>query len=62
MDWDDVRPKPKAAIVIGEELKTLSVADLKARVAACEAEIVRLTAEIAGRQAHEQAASRMFKS
>lgn len=34
MDWDDVRPKPKAAIVIGEELKTLSVADLKARVAA----------------------------
>jgi uncharacterized small protein (DUF1192 family) len=61
MDWDDVRPKPQARIAIGEDLKTLSVADLRQRVAACEAEIVRLRAEIAGREAHEQAASRLFK-
>ena len=62
MDWDDLKPKPKPKAVLGEDLKTMSIADLKNRVAACEAEIVRVKAEIAAKQAHEAAASQLFKS
>ena len=61
MDWDDVRPKPEARITLGDNLTTLSIADLKQRIAGCEAEIVRLSAEIAKREAHEKAASPLFK-
>ncbi len=61
MDWDDVRPKPQARVVLGEDLKTLSMADLRQRILACEAEIERLRSEIAAREAHEAAASRLFK-
>jgi uncharacterized small protein (DUF1192 family) len=62
MDWDDVRPKPQARVTLGDDLRALSVADLQARVVACASEIDRLKAEIAARQSHEQAASRLFKS
>ena len=62
MDWDDVRPKLQSSIVIGTDLRSLSVADLRARISACEAEIERVQAEIEKRLAHEQAASRLFKS
>ena len=62
MDWDDVRPKPKSRITLGDNLTALSVADLKHRIAACESEIDRLRAEITKRQVHEQAASQIFKS
>lgn len=61
MDWDDLKPKPKVSIVIGEELRTLSIADLKERIAACEGEIARLGREIAARETHEAAAARLFK-
>jgi uncharacterized small protein (DUF1192 family) len=61
MDWDELKPKPKASIVIGEDLRTLSVADLRERITACEAEIARLAKEIGAREAHEAAASRLFK-
>lgn len=61
MDWDDVRPKAQAMPTLGEDLKTLSVADLKQRVMACEAEIVRLKHEIAAREAHGVAAGQLFK-
>ena len=61
MDWDDVRPKPQARAVLGEDLKTLSIADLRQRITACEGEIARLKQEIAAREAHEAAASRLFK-
>lgn len=61
MDWDDVRPKPQVKAVIGEDLKRHSVADLRQRIADCEAEIVRVRSEIAAREAHETAASRLFK-
>ena len=62
MDWDDVRPKPESRVTLGDNLTALSVADLKHRMAACESEIDRLRAEITKRQAHEQAASQIFKS
>ncbi len=62
MDWDDVRPKPESRITLGDNLTALSIADLKHRICACETEIDRLRAEIAKREAHEQAASQIFKS
>jgi uncharacterized small protein (DUF1192 family) len=61
MDWDDVRPAPERRIVVGEPLRALSISDLKLRVTACEAEIVRITGEIASREAHESEAAKLFK-
>ena len=60
MDWEDVRPKPQAAI--GEPLATLSVKELEARIAVLEAEIVRVKEELARKKAHEAAAAALFKS
>lgn len=62
MDWDEARPKPAAGIIIGEDLKRLSVAELDARVMALEAEIARTKAEISAKKAHNAAASALFKS
>jgi uncharacterized small protein (DUF1192 family) len=62
MDWDEARHKPQRTIVIGEDLRTLSIAELDARVAALEAEIDRSRAEIATKRAHTAAASSIFKS
>lgn len=61
MDWDEVKPKPRKGIEIGESLETLSLAELDARLAALEAEIVRVRAEIARKKAHEAAAASLFK-
>jgi uncharacterized small protein (DUF1192 family) len=61
MDWDDVRPKPESRVTLGDKLTALSISDLKERVAACEAEIVRLRAELTAREKHEHAASQLFK-
>jgi uncharacterized small protein (DUF1192 family) len=62
MDWDDIRPpQPKAkGITIGDDLATLSVAELEARVAALEAEIQRVKAEADQKRKHEAAASALF--
>lgn len=60
MDWDEARPKPAAQI--GEPLATLSVAELEARIAALEAEIVRVRDELKRKKAHEAAAAALFKS
>ena len=46
MDWDEVRPKPKPGTAIGENLETLSVAELEARILELEREIVRVKAEL----------------
>ncbi|MDX2203515.1 MAG: DUF1192 domain-containing protein [Hyphomicrobiaceae bacterium] len=61
MDWDDIRPKAPKGIVLGEDLKSLSVAELDARIAALEAEIARVGAERAAKKAHEAAAAALFK-
>ena len=42
MDWDEVRAKPKPGAAIGENLETLSVAELEARIAELEREIARV--------------------
>jgi len=62
MDWDEVRPVTRTSVVtIGEDLSTLSVGELEARVAALEAEILRVKTEIAAKRAHESAAAQLFK-
>jgi uncharacterized small protein (DUF1192 family) len=61
MDWDDIRPKAAKAITLGEELASLSVAELDARIAALQQEIARVEAERAAKKAHEAAAAALFK-
>jgi uncharacterized small protein (DUF1192 family) len=62
MDWDDIVPKkPKTGIAVGDNLETLSVAELEARIAAFEVEIGRIKGELAAKRKHEQAASALFK-
>lgn len=62
MDWDEVRPKTAAGLVVGENLETLSVSELEGRIAALDAEIQRVRAELARKRAHEAAAASIFKS
>lgn len=61
MDWDEARPTPAKAVSVGDNLETLSIGELEERVAAFEAEIVRLRAEIDAKKKHEAAASALFK-
>jgi len=61
MDWDEIRPKPAAGAMIGENLETLSVAELEARIAALEGEIARVKTELEAKRRHEDAASALFK-
>jgi uncharacterized small protein (DUF1192 family) len=61
MDWDDLKPKAPKGITLGENLESLSVAELHARIAALNAEITRVEAELAAKKAHEAAAASIFK-
>lgn len=61
MDWEDLKPKPKPTITVGDDLKTLSVAELDERVALLTAEIERIRGEIARKKAHTAAAEDLFK-
>lgn len=62
MDWDDVKPKRAKSIEIGEPLTTLSVDELRARIVALEAEIVRARDELQRKNAVQAAATAAFKS
>ena len=61
MDWDEQKPKPRKSIAIGDNLETLSLAELEARIASFNAEIDRLRAEIARKKTHNAAAEGLFK-
>jgi uncharacterized small protein (DUF1192 family) len=61
MDWDEMKPKPKAVITVGENLENLSLAELEARLVALSEEIERVRGEITAKKAHEAAASAFFK-
>ena len=61
MDWDEIRPKPQKSLTIGEDLSTLSVAELEARIKSLEGEIERVKAELDAKRRHEAAASSLFK-
>jgi uncharacterized small protein (DUF1192 family) len=62
MDWDDLKPKPAKAVTVGEDLRNLGLAELEARVAMLQAEIVRVRAEIEQKRKISQAAAAAFKS
>jgi uncharacterized small protein (DUF1192 family) len=61
MDWDELKPKPAKAVTLGEDLKTLSLAELQARIAALHQEIARVQSELEAKKAHEAAAAAVFK-
>ncbi len=61
MDWDELKPKPPKGVTLGEDLTTLSVAELQARIAALHEEIARVEAELAAKKAHEATAASIFK-
>jgi uncharacterized small protein (DUF1192 family) len=61
MDWDDLKPKPKKAITVGEDLTNLSVSELEARIGELSQEIERVKAELGAKKAHEAAAAEIFK-
>jgi uncharacterized small protein (DUF1192 family) len=61
MDWDELKPKPPKAVTVGEDLKTLSVAELEARIVTFTAEIERVRTELQAKKAHEAAAAALFK-
>ncbi|MBN8912751.1 MAG: DUF1192 domain-containing protein [Rhizobiales bacterium] len=61
MDWDDAKPTPPKSASIGDNLETLSVAELEERIHAFAAEIERVKTELARKRAHESAAAALFK-
>ncbi|MFV0298873.1 MAG: DUF1192 domain-containing protein [Hyphomicrobiaceae bacterium] len=61
MDWDEPQKRPSREILVGEDLKTLSVTELEARVAALGAEIDRIKQEITSKRSHTSAADALFK-
>jgi uncharacterized small protein (DUF1192 family) len=63
MDLDDLLPPKKpSGTAIGDNLQTLSVAELEKRVTDLEAEIVRVRIELDRKRHHEAAARALFKS
>jgi len=60
MDEEIIKPK-KPGPAVGEDLSELSVEELQARVVEFEDEIVRLKAEIDGKQSSKVAADSFFK-
>jgi uncharacterized small protein (DUF1192 family) len=60
MDWDEARAPAAKVITLGEPLGSASIAELGARVAALEAEIVRVKTEIEGKRQQAAAASAFF--
>jgi uncharacterized small protein (DUF1192 family) len=61
MDWDELKPKPAKATTIGEDLTSLSVAELTARIEELGREIERVKTELQAKKAHESAAAAVFK-
>ncbi|KWT70366.1 DUF1192 domain-containing protein [Hyphomicrobium sulfonivorans] len=64
MDWDDIVPKTARGlqVVVGDNLETLSVAELEQRILVFETEIARVRDELEKKRRHEAAASALFKS
>ncbi len=62
MDFDDVKPEPKSGPSIGEDLSTLSVAELEQRIASLNKEIDRVKAELETKKGRQAAADNLFKN
>jgi uncharacterized small protein (DUF1192 family) len=61
MDWDEAKLESATGTSIGDNLETLSVAELEARIGALEREILRVRTELEAKRRHEDAASALFK-
>jgi len=61
MDEDILKPK-KPGPAVGDDLSALSVKELEERVSEFEAEILRIKADIAGKQSSKSAADAFFKT
>jgi uncharacterized small protein (DUF1192 family) len=61
MEADEVK-KPKAQITVGENLESISIAELQTRLVTLKDEIRRVEVEIDKKQASKAAASAFFKS
>ncbi len=61
MDEDILKPK-KPGPAVGDDLSELSVKELEERVAEFEAEILRVKADIAGKQSSKAVAAAFFKT
>ena len=62
-EMDDLeQPRKPAGIVLGEDLSTLSIEELEARISACESEIDRLRAALAAKRHSQAAADNFFRS
>jgi uncharacterized small protein (DUF1192 family) len=62
MDWDEPKRPAAKDITVGDNLATLSIAELDARITALANEIARVEKEIAAKKAHEAAAAAVFKT
>jgi uncharacterized small protein (DUF1192 family) len=60
MDWDEPKAKSQRQIAVGEELSSLSIADLEERIARLRDEIARIEATLAARRKHGAAAAELF--
>ena len=60
MEWDEPKAKSARAIVVGEDLSTLSIAELDARVVVLTEEIARIEAVAAAKRRHSAAAAELF--
>ena len=62
IDLDELLPrKPKLELVIGQDISTLSVTELEARIVALEDEIARTREALKARAATKSAADSVFK-
>lgn len=62
VDPDELLPKkPKAEIIIGQDISTMSEFELSARIMALEAEIAHCREAISARQSTKAAADTFFK-
>jgi len=61
MTMEDDRPRKKPVHEIGQDLSLLSVEELAERIAALKAEIARLEAALAAKQASRSSADQFFK-
>ena len=62
MDADEPLRATADQIILGEDLSTLAIAELEARVSALKEEIARVEVELKKKQAHGAAAASLFKS
>lgn len=58
---DGAAARPQAGHVIGQDLRPVSIDELRLRIAALQAEIARLEAEVAAKTAQRSAADQLFR-